>query len=244
MNAVQKTVHCIDGELLSVYEVKPGTANAEERGVVIMHGAGTGNKERNLPLAKDFASHGHTAIAFDFSGHGESTGALPELSLERRRNQATEVIEKLLPPDLPLILAGFSMSGQTVADLVEHFGDRVVTVVACAPGVYGKEAWDVPFGAGFTELIRKPESWRESAAFGVYARFTGRAVLVLPEEDQVIPAGVTAAVESALGTSSDLAVVRLTGAGHQLGSWLADRPRHRQLVVDAALSASERQGRV
>ncbi|MGW8379005.1 alpha/beta fold hydrolase [Streptomyces sp. ODS28] len=235
---MRKTVHSIDGELLSAYAVNPGTAGAGRHGVVIMHGAGTGDKQRNLPLAEDFAARGHTAVALDFSGHGESSGTLPELSLRRRRDQASGVIEQVLPPGLPLILVGFSMSGQTVADLMDPLGDRVAAVVLCAPGVYGQRTADVPFGAGFTELIREPESWRDSAAFDVFARFTGRAVLVLPEADEVIPAGVTAGLESALGTSSDLSVVRLTGAPHQLGTWLSAQPQHRQMVVGSALSAS------
>ena len=204
------------------------------RAVGVGRGSGL---ERNLPLAHDFASRGHVALALDFSGHGESSGSLPELSLRRRRDQAAAVIAAALPADLPLVLVGFSMSGQTVADLVEQVSHRVTAVVTCAPGVYGKDAWDVPFGGGFTELIRTPESWRDSVAFDVYAQFTGRAVLVLPEEDDVIPADVTAGIESALATSSRLTVLRLTGAGHQLGIWLAEQPKHRQLVVDTVLSA-------
>ncbi|MCM2580069.1 alpha/beta hydrolase [Streptomyces meridianus] len=235
MSTVRRTVRPVDGEQVSVCTVEPGERAVDPHGVLVLHGAGNGDKERVLPLAEDFAALGHPAVALDFSGHGESSGALPELSLRRRRDQAAGVIEELCDPELPLILVGFSMSGQTVADLIEVYGERVAAVVLCAPGIYGRQAWDVPFGAGFTGLIRQPGSWRTSAAPAAYARFAGRAVLVLPERDDVIPAGVTSLIGSALTENADFSTLRLPGAGHQLGRWLAGQPGDRQRVVTAAL---------
>ncbi|MEU3572585.1 alpha/beta fold hydrolase [Kitasatospora sp. NPDC036755] len=238
MGVVRKTVHSIDGEQLSIYTVTPGPdagASADRPGVVILHGAGTGSKERNLPLAEDFAALGHPAVALDFSGHGESSGALCDLSLRRRRDQAAAVVEEVLGADRPLALVGFSMSGQTLADLVALYGGRVAALAACAPGIYGAEAWDVPFGPGFTELIRRPESWRTSAAPSAFARFDGRALLVLPEHDAVIPPGVTNLVRTSLATRADFAELRLAGASHQLGVWLAGHPEDRQRLVSALL---------
>ncbi|MFH8409946.1 alpha/beta hydrolase [Streptomyces sp. NPDC018019] len=236
MGAVtRKTVHAADGEQLSLYTVRPQHERVGAHGVVIMHGAGTGGKERNLPFAEDFAAYGHPAAALDFSGHGESTGELRALSLRRRRDQAAAVIDEFFDAARPLILVGFSMSGQTVADLVDLYGGRVTAILLCAPGIYAQDAWDVPFGAGFTELIRRPESWRASQALDTYARFDGRALLVVPEQDAVIPHGVTELLRSALATRADFATLRLVGAGHQLGSWLAGRPEARRNVISTLL---------
>lgn len=66
----------------------PGAATA-----VVLHGAGRSSKERLLPLLGEFTAHGCHALALDFSGHGESTGALRELSLRRRFEQAVAVID-------------------------------------------------------------------------------------------------------------------------------------------------------
>ncbi|MFJ3301894.1 alpha/beta fold hydrolase [Streptomyces sp. NPDC086549] len=55
-------------------------------------------------------------LAFDFSGHGESTVALRELGLRRRFEQAVSVIDARAPAGEPLVLVGFSMSGQTATD--------------------------------------------------------------------------------------------------------------------------------
>lgn len=46
------------------------------------------------------------------------------------------------------------MSGQTVADLLGHYGSRVAALGLLAPAVYPRRAWDLAFDAGFTEVIR------------------------------------------------------------------------------------------
>ncbi len=137
---------------------------------MLLHGAGDGCAGRLLPLLAEFVARGCRGLAFDFSGHGQSTGALAESSLRRRFAQAVAVIDARVPGDGPLVLVGFSMSGQTVADLAAHYGERVAALGLCAPAVYAAAAWPVPFGAGdgrFSEIIRAADSWRESPALDV-----------------------------------------------------------------------------
>ncbi|MEU6595111.1 alpha/beta fold hydrolase [Streptomyces sp. NPDC046881] len=96
-----------DGERLSgVSAGPPGRATA-----VLLHGAGNGSKERLLPFVTDFADRGCRALAFDFSGHGESTGALAKLSLRRRFELAVAVLDAHAPAGDPLVLVGFSGGG-------------------------------------------------------------------------------------------------------------------------------------
>ncbi|GAA2139079.1 hypothetical protein GCM10009760_20890 [Kitasatospora kazusensis] len=225
--------HHADGEALSCTTFTPVGAVRPER-VVIMHGAGAGSKQRNLPLAREFAEAGFHALAFDFSGHGQSTGELPALSLERRFVQARSVVAEFAP-DGPLVLVGFSMSGQTIADLVGELGPRVATVVLGAPAAYAAEAWKLPFGAGFTEILRTPRSWAASPVFDTYAAFAGRAVLVVPEHDAVIPPEVTARIEAALAERAQLTRLTFPGSEHILGGWLADHPADRRQVVQHCL---------
>ncbi|MFB7669706.1 alpha/beta hydrolase [Kitasatospora sp. NPDC056138] len=231
----QNYTHHADGEALSCTSVAP-TGEARPGQVVIMHGAGTGSKERMIPLAESFAAAGHGVVTFDFSGHGTSSGQLSALSLERRFLQAQSVIETLAPAG-QLILVGFSMSGQTVADLLTHLSERVTTIVLAAPAAYAPEAWKLPFGpgSGFSELIRTPRSWMTSSAFGTYASFAGRSVLVKPEHDEVIPPGVTARIEAALRKKSRLTTIIPPGSPHTLGQWLAEHPNDREQIVAAAL---------
>ncbi|MFD6025026.1 alpha/beta fold hydrolase [Streptomyces griseoluteus] len=225
------TVDC-DGERLSaVCAGDPGAGTT----AVLLHGAGTGSKERLLPLLPAFAGRGCHALAFDFSGHGRRTGHLSELSLRRRFEQAVAVIDAHAGAG-PLVLAGFSMSGQTVADLVRHYGHRVASVGLCAPGVFAAAAWDEPFGDGtgaFTRILRTPHSWRDSPALPALRAFEGRAVLVTPGTDTVIPAEVTRAVEEALCARAQYSRLELPDAEHQLALWFRDHPEDgRELATE------------
>ncbi|MFD8237070.1 alpha/beta hydrolase [Streptomyces sp. NPDC059696] len=244
MSEVIPFTHVVGGERLSGLSTGDGRERARAT-VVLLHGAGNGSKERLVPLLEDFAAHGCYALAFDFSGHGESTGLLRELSLRRRFEQAVSVIDARAGADGPLMLVGFSMSGQTVADLVRHYGVRVAALGLCAPAVYAGAAWDVPFGAGdgpFSEIIRRPGSWRTSPALDVLRAYEGRAVLVLPGTDEVIPPEVTKTLCEALTRRAQFTHRELPDAEHRLGSWFRDHPQDRQDFVRAVLTGLGDQG--
>lgn len=233
--------HDHDGERLSgVYGGDPSRATA-----VVLHGAGNSSTERLLSLVEEFVAHGCRGVAFDFSGHGESTGHLSELSLRRRFEQAVAVIDAYAGADGPLVLVGFSMSGQTVADLVAHYGDRVAALGLCAPAVYTAEAWDVPFGDGkgrFSGIIRRRDSWREAPALEVLRAYEGRAVLAVPGTDTVIPSAVTEAVQDALAARAQYTRFDLPDAQHQLGLWFRDHDKDRRRFVEAALTGLDNRG--
>ncbi|MFE4666871.1 alpha/beta fold hydrolase [Streptomyces sp. NPDC056716] len=219
------------------YLTGPGAA-PEPPTAVLLHGAGSGSKERLRPLLAEFAGRGCGALAFDFSGHGGSSGELRELSLRRRFAQAVDVIDARVPAGSPLILVGFSMSGQTVADLAGHYGDRVAALALCAPAVYAADAWNLPFDDGdgpFTRLIRTPGSWRTSPALDALRRYAGRAVLAVPGADAIIPGAVTDAVQDALAARAQFTRLELPDADHFLGAWFRDHADARRELVTAVL---------
>jgi len=226
-----------DGELLR------GVDSGDDDGgraatVVLLHGAGIGSKERLIPLLRDFVARGCRGIAFDFSGHGESSGAPGELSLRRRFEQAVAVIDARVTAGGPLILVGFSMSGQTAADLAGHYGQRVAALGLCAPAVYGAEAWPLPFGDGdgpFSDLIRTPDSWRAAPALGVLRAYAGRAVLAVPGSDAITPPAVTEAVQDALSARARFTRFDLPDAEHMLGLWMSEHADDRSRFVDTVL---------
>ncbi|EDY59125.1 MULTISPECIES: alpha/beta fold hydrolase [Streptomyces] len=223
--------------LRGVYGGGPTRATAPT--AVLLHGAGHAAKERLLPLLDEFVAHGCRALAFDFSGHGESSGDLAELSLRRRFEQAVAVIDAHVPGDGPLVLVGFSMSGQTVADLARHYGERVAALGLCAPAVYAGEAWGLPFGRGdgeFSEIIRRPDSWRHSPALEALRAYEGRAVLAVPGTDAVIPPEVTEVVQEALTFRSQFTRLELPHSEHQLARWLCDHADERRELVAALLT--------
>ncbi|MDK1343441.1 phosphotransferase [Streptomyces sp. 378] len=237
MSELVPFTHTIGGERLS--GLSTGTGERARATAVLLHGAGRGSKERLVPLLTEFAAHGCHALAFDFSGHGESTGLLRELSLRRRFEQAVSVIDAHARGDGPLVLVGFSMSGQTVADLVRHYGNRVAALGLCAPAVYAAEAWDVPFGEGdgrFSEIIRTPGSWRAAPALDVLRAYEGRAVLVVPATDEVIPPAVTQACSEALARRAQFTHREIPRAQHRLALWFRDHPDDRREFATAVLT--------
>ncbi|MGJ5751012.1 aminoglycoside phosphotransferase (APT) family kinase protein [Streptomyces puniciscabiei] len=227
--------HDFGGERLHGLTVgPPGRATA-----VLLHGAGNGSKQRLLPLLTEFAGTGCHALAFDFSGHGESTGSLAELSLRRRFEQAVAVLDAHAPADDPLVLVGFSMSAQTVADLVRHYGPRVAAIGLCSPAVYASEAWAVRFENRqglFSEIVRTPDSWRTSTALEALRGYEGRAVLAVPGTDAVIPPAVTEAVQDALSARAQYTRLELPEAEHRLGLWFRDQAEDRREFVTALVS--------
>ncbi|MPY55145.1 alpha/beta fold hydrolase [Streptomyces acidicola] len=243
--------HDHDGEQLSGVDSDGDGGLEPAATVVLLHGAGNGSKERLLPMLDEFVARGCRGLALDFSGHGESTGELRELSLRRRFEQAAAVIDARVPVDAPLVLVGFSMSGQTVADLARHYGERVAAIGLCAPAVYAAEAWPVPFGddggpsrsseaetggGEFSTIIRAPESWRAAPALDVFRGYRGRAVLAVPATDHVIPPAVTEAVADALSTHAQFTRLELPDAEHWLGLWFRDHADDRREFVDAVLT--------
>ncbi|MBC9726076.1 alpha/beta fold hydrolase [Streptomyces sp. TRM68367] len=244
MSELVSFTHVHDGERLSGVYGGGGPAGLGATAVVL-HGAGNGCAERLRPLLAEFAARGCRALAFDFSGHGESTGALRELSLRRRLGQALSVIDAYSPADGPLVLVGFSMSGQTVADLVRHYGGRVAALGLGAPAVYAAQAWDVPFGQGdgrFSAIIRTPGGWRTAPALDVLRAYEGRAVLAVPGTDAVIPPAVTEAVQDALATRAQYTRFELPDAGHHLGLWFRDHPQDLAEFVTAVLTGLGERG--
>ncbi|MQY32968.1 hypothetical protein SRB17_09280 [Streptomyces sp. RB17] len=208
-----------DGERLSAVRTgAPGRAT-----VALLHGAGNGSKERLLPLLTELAGHGCHAVAFDFSGHGDSTGSLAELSPRHRFEQAVAVLDA------------------HATDLVRHYGPRVAAVALCSPAVYSAEAWQVPFENGrgrFSEIIRSPDSRRTSAALEAYRAYAGRAVPAVPGTDAVIPPAVTEAVQDALSTRARYTRFELPHAEHRLGLWFQGHAEDRRRFVTHLLAES------
>ncbi|MFF9070186.1 alpha/beta fold hydrolase [Streptomyces sp. NPDC014891] len=212
---------------------------------VVLHGAGDSSMESLLPVVREFVDRDCRGVAFDFSGHGGSTGTLGESSLRRRFEQAVAVIDAYAGTEGPLVLVGFSMSGQTVADLVAHYGDRVAALGRCAPTVYAADAWGVPFGKGngqFSRIIRRPDSWRDAPALRALRAYEGRAVLAVPGTDAVIPAAVTESVQDALTSRSQYTRLDLPDAQHRLGTWFRDHGEDRQRFVRAVLTGLDGRG--
>jgi pimeloyl-ACP methyl ester carboxylesterase len=201
--------------------------------VVILHGAGASSRKRFQPLAEAIVRRGVGVILFDFSSHGDSTGRREELSLERRVIQARKVIEAFLPKEGNVYFAGFSMSGQTVCDLLPFYKQRVPAILLGCPAVYTKDAQSLPFDGGeFTKIIRSESSWKNSTAFDELRAFKGKTIIAIGKEDPIIPIEVVHALKK---TANHLNYVEYPGVDHQLAVWLATHGEQQDRLLDLLL---------
>jgi len=221
----------------SIFEVDNETIICEslvkKDNVVILHGAGMSHRKRYYTLARAIIQRGFGVVLFDFSGHGDSSGELKDLSLARRRLQARSVIDTILPKEGNLYLAGFSMSGQTACDLLPFYKERVRAVLLGCPGIYTQSAHEIVFGGGdFTTKIRVADSWKDSAAFDELQNFEGRTIIAIGERDQIIPKEVIISLKTA---AKHPRYIEYPGVDHQLAVWLADHESEQEKLLNDLL---------
>jgi uncharacterized protein len=179
--------------------------------LLVLHGAGQSNRERFRLLREHFLTCGVGSVAFDCVGHGETGGDLKESSLQGRTAQACAVIDTLKLPR-PFSVLGASMGGYTAVTLLPRY--RIAALILLGPAMYAAEAFAVPFNAGFTEIIRQPESWERSDAWALLSGFTGRLLLVAGEHDGVIPPGVIRNIYAAARIAAERTLFVAPGASH------------------------------
>jgi len=221
-----------DARIFSSYTAAD-TAHQSGLTAVFLHGAGQSNSERFAGLTSFFAERGVSVVALDFIGHGKTGGEMSDNSLALRTKHALAAIDHWTAANAPLILCGSSMSGHTALRVASLLSERVKSLWLLQPAVYAKEAEDTKFTTEFTEILRRPESWKTSHALQDAARFTGKALVTIGSEDKVIPWGVIEALMDNLGTSSSQTRLEVfDGVGHELPTWLPQHPDTCQDLFD------------
>lgn len=208
--------------------------------LLVLHGGGQSNRERFRLLREHFLTCDVGSVAFDCVGHGETGGDLKQSSLQGRTDQACAVIDALNLPQ-PFSVLGASMGGYTAVTLLPRY--RIASLILLGPAMYAAEAFTVPFNAGFTEIIRQPESWERSDAWALLSRFTGRLLLVAGEHDGVIPTGVIRNIYAAARIATERTLFVAPGASHliltDLRANAPDQLDHVLGLMTRVLAASE-----
>ncbi len=170
-------------------EVLTGEQLGNNPQILALHGAGLANKDRARPLIERIAKEtGQGAFLFDFSGHGKSTGKLINSSLSKRTDEARGAIE-FLDKGKKVTLIGFSMGGHIALELLKKY-DKIETVILFYPGIYAEDAYSIQFNEQFSEVIRRPESWRTASVLNNLQSFEGNLLIIWGDNDHVIPRGV------------------------------------------------------
>jgi pimeloyl-ACP methyl ester carboxylesterase len=186
---------------------------------VFLHGAGLSTKEKIFNIAKPIIKNGIDVLAFDFSGHGESTGKLKKSSLFKRVNEAKEIINQFASKK-PLTLCGASMGGFVAIKMLEFC--EIDKLILLCPALYDTKAYHVPFDDGFTEIIRVPTSWRNSDALTILEKFTGKLLIIIGEKDEVIPNEAIDLLIKHTPKVKQKEIYRIPNCPHQMSAWLTD----------------------
>lgn len=202
-----------------------GTGRQE---VMFLHGAGTADRSRFAELRKQIAQEGVTSIAFDFIGHGQTGGDLKKTSLFERTEQVLKVL-KDLQITWPITLVSASMSGYTSVKVAEMAD--VKAMILLAPAMYTEQAYSVPFGDGFSEIIREPNSWQMSDAWEILKSYTGGLVIYQAELDHVVPRELIDKIHSSAEKANPLELVVIKDGTHPLGKFLQEHPDESENVA-------------
>ena len=202
--------------------------------LLVLHGAGQSCRERFRQLREHFLAHGIGSVAFDCIGHGDTGGDLKSTSLQSRTDQTRAVIETILPGQ-PFSILAASMGGYTAVTLLSRY--HIANLILVGPAMYTAEAYTVPFNAGFTEIIRRPDSWQASDAWALLARFTGRLLIVAGENDAVIPSAVIRNIYDSAHHARERALYVAPGASHMI---ITDLRAHAPDQLDRVLDLMTR----
>ncbi|WP_300390760.1 alpha/beta hydrolase [Henriciella sp.] len=114
-------------------------------------------------------SQGHGFLAFDYSGHGESTGAFEEGTISDWREDALQAIEHCTRG--PLVLVGSSMGGWMALLAALALKDRVegLVLIAPAPDFTDKLMWPEFDEEARAEIMEKGVFMRPSDYGDPYA---------------------------------------------------------------------------
>lgn len=197
---------------------------------LLIHGAGTSVRGRFASLRNALQQRGIGSTAFDCIGHGETGGSLHESSLSSRTRQAQAVADASHGAP-PRVVVGTSMGAYNAIKLLES--RKIEALVLVVPGVYTLEAYDVPFGAEFSSIIRKERSWENTDAWGILEKFTGKLLVIAAEHDTVIPPEIPERLVQAAHNASWSKLYVVQGAEHnRLFSLLAERPIEFEKTMD------------
>ncbi len=192
-------------------------------GCLSLHGGGPSSKETTRYLADVFSAQGLAFSSFDFSGQGSSSGILAKASLGNRVKEALAVI-RLLKTET-MILMGSSMGGAIALRLTAEIS--VGNLILFCPAAYSRRAWDLDFGTGFTDEIRRPGSYLETDAGELCARYRGNVLFVFGSDDDVIPEPVVRLYGERFTNAKSFRKLILDGCPHPIHRWIQNQPAAR-----------------
>jgi len=195
---------------------------------LFLHGAGNSQRQRQRQLREELAQQGFGSIAFDFSGHGDSSAHAPA-SLEKRLQQARQVLQQFAGCNQLRTLVGTSMSGEIAIRLACAATSQIEHLVLIVAAIYDRSAFSLPFGPAFSAAIRRPYSWRSAEVLDLIGCYRGSLTLIRANDDKVIPAEIALMLARAAGAARQVRIIDLPG-DHRVSEKMAHDNALRQRI--------------
>lgn len=120
----------------------------------------------------------------------------------------------------PLGLFGGSMGAYTAIKLTEIY--KVNRLVLAVPAAYSKDVYDIKFGEDLTKRLREKEGWKNSDAFDILEKFRGKLLVVVAENDEIIPSEVSRLIYKSASKAKNRQIYVLKNAPHKIREYLID----------------------
>jgi len=206
---------------------------------LVLHGGGTSTAEGFCELLRFLHARHIATLAFDAIGHGRTGGAQLGTTLQQRVQQVITVVQSqgLAPESLALI--GFSMGAYVAVKAAAQLG--VPRLCLAIPAAYATQAFEVPFGPQFSQILRTPGSWVQSDVFDLVADYTGHLLVVSAEEDRVVPPEIPQKYLACANNSASRQHHIIQRAGHKLSEHYAREPQAREAAYSAIATLCQRE---
>jgi uncharacterized protein len=139
--------------------------------------------------------------------------------------QVCSVVRSQVLDPSSLSVIGFSMGAYVAVKAAVEVGARRLCLAI--PAAYAAQAYRVPFGPEFSQILRAPRSWETSDAFDLVANYTGHLLVISADGDEVVPSEIPERYAGAgVGRLSTVHHV-VKGSGHNLSAHYEREPQAR-----------------
>ncbi|WP_416306969.1 alpha/beta hydrolase [Neptunicella sp. SCSIO 80796] len=204
-----------------------------ETTIFSIHGGGVPGKERVEYIAEAVRQFNISFLSFDHTGHGLSSGKIKESSLSRRVDEALAIM-RLIKDGSNIIVMGTSMGGYIATEIVRR--NKADALMLFCPAMYTDNAFDLSFGEGFTEEIRKPLSYLNTNVEESIRTNTKKSIIFACEDDDVIPEEVISKYWSSIRKSSFGKKIVLPQCPHWVHKYACDNRKIRNLIIQEIAS--------
>jgi esterase/lipase len=200
--------------------------------ILSLHGGGPAGRKGLAWLFAFLAQSGYSTLRFDHSGFGDSSGDIKQASLKKRCEEVHIATEFLKDKTADTLIA-ISMGGHIALEILPLLS--IQNLILFCPALYSKHAFDIPFGGGFSDIIRQPYSYQDQDVIKNLRAFTGNFLLITAENDQIIPPDVIDLYKDNSVNCARREFLTLKGSPHPIHTWVLDKLEQQKIITDAVL---------